>query len=100
MISTFVVQFFRGLAFAQKTPDNARRVVRVASAPCASFGQQESLTLGDMSRQTVLNFVDAINEHNVEKICSLMTDDHKFIDSQGNAVVGKVKMRAGWTGYF
>jgi len=53
-----------------------------------------------MSRQTVLNFVEAINEHNVEKICSLMTDDHKFIDSQGIAVVGKVKMRAGWTGYF
>ena len=48
----------------------------------------------------VNNFVDAINEHNVDKICSLMTDDHRFIDSQGNEVVGKEKMKAGWIGYF
>jgi ketosteroid isomerase-like protein len=54
----------------------------------------------DMNKQVIHNFVDVINEHNVDKICSLMTDDHKFIDSQGNEAVGKEKMRAGWTGYF
>ena len=54
----------------------------------------------DMNKQVIHNFVDAINKHNVDKICSLMTDDHKFIDSQGNEAVGKEKMRAGWTGYF
>ena len=53
-----------------------------------------------MSKQVVQDFVEAINEHNVDKICSLMTDDHTFIDSQGNEVVGKEKMRAGWNGYF
>ena len=53
-----------------------------------------------MSRQTVLRFIEAINEHNVEKLCALMTDDHAFIDSQGNEVSGKEKMRTGWTGYF
>jgi ketosteroid isomerase-like protein len=51
-------------------------------------------------KQIIDNFVDAINEHNVDKICSLMTDDHKFIDSQGNEVVGKEQMRAAWIGYF
>ena len=29
-----------------------------------------------------------------------MTDDHTFIDSHGNAITGKEKMRAGWIGYF
>ena len=53
-----------------------------------------------MNKQIIHNFVDAINEHNVDKICTLMTDNHKFIDSQGNEVVGKEKMRAGWIGYF
>ena len=52
------------------------------------------------SVQIVNNFVDSINEHNVDKICSLMTDDHKFIDSHGNEVVGKDKMKTGWIGYF
>jgi predicted SnoaL-like aldol condensation-catalyzing enzyme len=54
----------------------------------------------DMNKQLVYNFIDAINEHNVDKICSLMTDDHKFIDSQGNEAAGKEQMRAGWIGYF
>jgi hypothetical protein len=29
-----------------------------------------------------------------------MTDDHKFIDSHGNEVVGKEPMKAGWIAYF
>jgi ketosteroid isomerase-like protein len=53
-----------------------------------------------MAKQIIYNFVEAINEHNVDKICSFMTDDHKFIDSQGNEVVGKEQMRTGWIGYF
>lgn len=56
--------------------------------------------MGDMNKQIFDNFVDAINEQNVDKICSLITEDHKFIDSQGNEVVGKEKMRTGWIGYF
>ena len=53
-----------------------------------------------MNKQIFYNFVDAINEHNVDKLCSLMTDDHKFIDSQGNEIIGREKMREGWVGYF
>lgn len=52
------------------------------------------------NKQLVDSFAAAINEHNVDKICSLMTDDHKFIDSHGNEAVGKEQMRAGWMGYF
>jgi ketosteroid isomerase-like protein len=52
-----------------------------------------------MNRQIIENFINAINEHTVEKLCSLMTDDHKFIDSQGNETVGKEKMRASWIVY-
>jgi ketosteroid isomerase-like protein len=53
-----------------------------------------------MENQIIYDFVDAINEHDVDKICSLMTDDHKFIDSQGNVCIGKEQMRTGWIGYF
>jgi ketosteroid isomerase-like protein len=54
----------------------------------------------NMNKQIIRDFAEAINEHNVDNICSLMTEDHAFIDSQGNEVVGKEKMRAGWIGYF
>ena len=53
-----------------------------------------------MNYQIFRDFVSAINEHNVDKICSLMTDDHTFIDSHGNEAVGKELMRKGWKGYF
>jgi ketosteroid isomerase-like protein len=42
-----------------------------------------------MSKQLVHRFIDAINEHNVDEICLLMTEDYKFIDSQGNEALGK-----------
>ena len=53
-----------------------------------------------MNKQIIQNFVNAINEHNVDKLCSLMTEDHKFIDSQGNETTGKEKMRGAWIIYF
>lgn len=48
----------------------------------------------------VLEFMERINAADVAALCSLMTDDHVFIDGLGNHVEGKDKMRAGWTGYF
>jgi len=50
--------------------------------------------------ETVLAFLDAINQHDVAKLAELMTDDHVFIDSLGNSMRGREKMRAGWQGYF
>jgi ketosteroid isomerase-like protein len=46
-------------------------------------------------------FVNAINEHDIDKIYSLMTDDHIFIDAWGRKTNGgKEEMKNGWTDYF
>jgi ketosteroid isomerase-like protein len=43
-----------------------------------------------------LDFVDAINSNNIERLAELMTDDHTFIDGDGSEYSGKVRMKAGW----
>ena len=53
-----------------------------------------------MNTKPVREFASAINSQNIEKLYVLMADDHKFIDAHGNEIVGKDKMRAGWSGYF
>jgi ketosteroid isomerase-like protein len=45
-------------------------------------------------------FVRAINRQDIDALASLMTPDHAFIDSLGNTVAGRDRMRSGWTGYF
>jgi uncharacterized protein (TIGR02246 family) len=50
--------------------------------------------------QAVLAFFDAINQHDVEKLAGLMTEDHVFVDSLGSPMRGRETMRAGWQGYF
>ena len=45
-------------------------------------------------------FVKAINRHDVEMLCRLMTVDHLFVDSGGGQYRGREAMRAGWLGYF
>ena len=51
-------------------------------------------------KDIVLSFVKAINDHNVNKIVSLMSDDHIFIDGIGQKVIGKDPMKAGWEAYY
>jgi ketosteroid isomerase-like protein len=53
-----------------------------------------------MGTKVVLDFADAVNNGNVDKIYDLMTVDHEFIDSQENKTIGKDQMRQGWIGYF
>jgi uncharacterized protein (TIGR02246 family) len=48
----------------------------------------------------VLQFLERINQHDVEKLAELMTEDHVFIDSLGQLVRGREKMRTGWQAYF
>ncbi|HXZ80772.1 MAG TPA: nuclear transport factor 2 family protein [Terriglobales bacterium] len=43
--------------------------------------------------ETVLRFLELINEHNVDQLSAMMTEDHIFIDSLGQAVRGREKMR-------
>jgi len=50
--------------------------------------------------ETVLEFLNRINQRDPDKLAELMTEDHVFIDSLGQSVKGREKMRAGWRGYY
>ncbi len=55
----------------------------------------------DISAESVARaFVRAINRQDVEGLAGLMAPEHRFVDSMGNVVEGREKMRAGWAGYF
>lgn len=45
-------------------------------------------------------FVEAINRRSPDEIAALMTEDHTFVDSLGNRVTGRDRMKPGWQGYF
>jgi ketosteroid isomerase-like protein len=45
-------------------------------------------------------FVEAINRQDVEGLCELMTDDHRFVDGGRQVCEGQDVMREGWEGYF
>jgi uncharacterized protein (TIGR02246 family) len=45
-------------------------------------------------------FVRAINRQDAEALAALMAPEHRFVDSLGNVVEGREKMRAGWAAYF
>ena len=49
--------------------------------------------------KTVEAFVTAINDHDPQAICALMSADHLFVDSGGDRYQGRDKMRAGWRDY-
>ena len=53
-----------------------------------------------MKTKVVFDFADAVSHADVDKIYSLMADDHLFIDSQGNKMAGKDKMKNAWSEYF
>jgi ketosteroid isomerase-like protein len=55
----------------------------------------------DSSRAGLVgSFVAAINDHDVEAICRLMSEDFIFADSLGRVIKGREVMRGGWAGYF
>jgi ketosteroid isomerase-like protein len=45
-------------------------------------------------------FVRAINEHSIDDLGALMSDDHVFVDSQDGAVSGRDAMLTAWVAYF
>ncbi len=53
-----------------------------------------------LAEHTVLEFLDRINRHDADKLAELMTEDHVFIDSLGQSINGREKMRVGWRSYF
>jgi hypothetical protein len=53
------------------------------------------------SNKTIVNrFVKAINDHDVNEIVNLMSEDHVFIDAMDNKSVGKKGMKEAWEGYY
>ena len=45
-------------------------------------------------------FVAAINSTDINQLTDLMTDDHTFVDSDGQEYMGRERMRIGWLDYF
>lgn len=54
----------------------------------------------NMNTNCAFEFIEAINQGDVDRMGNLMTDDHLFIDSQGNQLQGREKMIEAWKGYF
>jgi uncharacterized protein (TIGR02246 family) len=50
--------------------------------------------------ETVLDFINRINQSDADKLAELMTEDHVFIDGLGQTVRGRENMRAGWRAYY
>ncbi|NLI99168.1 nuclear transport factor 2 family protein [bacterium] len=51
-------------------------------------------------RQTILEFVDAINRKDVSALDDMMSVDHVFIDYAGGRTQGRERMLEGWKEYF
>ena len=49
---------------------------------------------------TALKFNERINLQNLEGLTELMTEDHVFIDSEGETTRGKNAMKEGWKQFF
>ena len=45
-------------------------------------------------------FNDGINAGDVDTLARLMTDDHRFVDTEGAAVEGKAACLEAWRGFF
>ena len=54
----------------------------------------------DTIKAIAIRFVKAINDHDVDEIINLMSEDHIFIDALGNKSVGIKGMKDGWKGYY
>lgn len=50
--------------------------------------------------EVVLQFMDRINQRDIDRIAAMLTEQHAFIDSLGNRVTGRDTMRGGWQMYF
>lgn len=52
------------------------------------------------NKEIVNNFIKAINDHDVNKIYDLMSEDHIFIDGSGTKYVGNTQMKESWQKYY
>jgi ketosteroid isomerase-like protein len=73
------------------------RVVDTRRFPYAAFSLREGAVT---PIETVLLYMDRINQHDAEKLVELNTDDAEFVDSLGGKMSGRPNMIKGWKGYF
>lgn len=52
------------------------------------------------SRDIAIQFNDAINARDLDALVALMTDDHRFVDTEGTVFEGIDRCRAIWSGFF
>ena len=52
------------------------------------------------TKDIVLKFVEQINSQNVDGLCELMSEQHRFVDALGTVIEGREQMRKAWAGYF
>jgi ketosteroid isomerase-like protein len=52
------------------------------------------------SVDVAMAFVEAINAGSADKLARLMTEDHRFVDSDGAEYEGRPNMTPGWADYF
>ncbi len=60
---------------------------------CQTYNQ------ADMDLKIALDFIESINTGNIDKLFHLMSNDHEFIDSQGNRSIGNENIKKAWIGY-
>jgi len=53
-----------------------------------------------MDLKVICDFIESINSANVDRIYNLITNDHVFVDSQDNKMIGKENIKKAWIGYF
>jgi ketosteroid isomerase-like protein len=47
-----------------------------------------------------LRFANEINRHDIDAMMALVSDDHLFVDSLGQEVYGRERLRGAWRTYF
>jgi hypothetical protein len=57
-------------------------------------------SIGNSAESVAQAFIRAINRQDVDRLTALMSPTHRFIDSLGNVIEGREKMREGWAAYF
>jgi ketosteroid isomerase-like protein len=57
-------------------------------------------SIGNSAEAVAQAFVRAVNRQDVDRLTALMSPAHRFIDSLGNVIEGREKMREGWGAYF
>jgi ketosteroid isomerase-like protein len=53
-----------------------------------------------MDLMIVMDFIESINSANIDRLYELMGNEHEFIDSRGNSMIGNDKIKKAWIDYF